>query len=95
MGAPVNLTLRESAHDVIDRLEDTGDLGTVSRIDDALETLRADPTSAVARRHALTTQDGPVWAMPVNGTPYTIFWRHETLDTEVTVFAILPWSPGR
>lgn len=90
----VNLTLRRHALDELDRLESAGEFTTVDRIDDALETLAADPTSAEVRRHRLNTDNGGVWVLPVARTEYAIFWNHELIDTEVTVYLILVWSPA-
>ena len=91
--APVTLRYKPAAIDLLEQLERT-DPRALDRIEDCLDTLEADPTSSVVRTHRIRTQDGSVWAVPVPGTPYAIFWEHQMIDTDVTVYAILVWSPS-
>ncbi|KNX38789.1 hypothetical protein [Luteipulveratus halotolerans] len=89
----VNLSIADEAYDVLDGLWSV-DPQTWDKVDSALETLAADPTSQVVRRHRITTeQHGAVYVFVVPGTDYSVFWRPEVIDDAISVYLIAKWSP--
>lgn len=90
----VQIGLHEDALEVLEQLRAT-DRRIWEQVDSCLETLEADPTSQVVRRHRLRTRQGePVWVIVVGSTGYSIFWTPGVKDDEVTVWHILKWSPS-